>query len=285
VASFWCFSFERFNGILGGTPTNKRSVELQIMRRFVISRYFDEGTLPIQFQDEFLGLCSRSTTDISGNHTSHTEWSESYAFKKIACEYPVTDEIDWKNQSDITPPSSYRISHFDTDDMQMILRVYNIMYPSLGINIENLSETINKFGSIVIGSVCYGSRMEPRRIRSGYILASWPDGNGHVNTETFALSAGTINFFFSHSIKVGEQYHTHYFACVQWYKLAESSSNYGNPIKVWKLEFQDAGSSAFIPVQRIHSRFACAKVKNENGGYDVMAFLIVFQGHVTSSRS
>ena len=31
VASFWCFSFERFNGILGSVPTNKTSVELQLM--------------------------------------------------------------------------------------------------------------------------------------------------------------------------------------------------------------------------------------------------------------
>lgn len=28
VISFWCFSFERFNGIMGSTSTNKRSVEL-----------------------------------------------------------------------------------------------------------------------------------------------------------------------------------------------------------------------------------------------------------------
>lgn len=38
VTSFWCFSFEHFNGILGSTTTNKRSVELQLMRQFLISR-------------------------------------------------------------------------------------------------------------------------------------------------------------------------------------------------------------------------------------------------------
>ena len=31
LASFWCFSFERFNGILGSTTTNKRSVKQQLM--------------------------------------------------------------------------------------------------------------------------------------------------------------------------------------------------------------------------------------------------------------
>ncbi len=35
ISSFWCFSFERMNGILGNEPTNNRSIELQFMQRFV----------------------------------------------------------------------------------------------------------------------------------------------------------------------------------------------------------------------------------------------------------
>jgi hypothetical protein len=35
IASFWCFSFERFNGLLGDLPTNNRSIELQVMKRFI----------------------------------------------------------------------------------------------------------------------------------------------------------------------------------------------------------------------------------------------------------
>ena len=34
ISSFWLFPFERYNGILGNQPTNNRSVELQLMRRF-----------------------------------------------------------------------------------------------------------------------------------------------------------------------------------------------------------------------------------------------------------
>ena len=34
MASFWLFSFERFNGLLGNQPTNNRSIEVQLMRRY-----------------------------------------------------------------------------------------------------------------------------------------------------------------------------------------------------------------------------------------------------------
>lgn len=34
VHGFWCFPFERFNGILGAYPTNNLNVEVQMMNRF-----------------------------------------------------------------------------------------------------------------------------------------------------------------------------------------------------------------------------------------------------------
>ena len=35
VHAFWCFAFERYNGILGAYPTNSRAIEPQIMRKFL----------------------------------------------------------------------------------------------------------------------------------------------------------------------------------------------------------------------------------------------------------
>ena len=35
IHGFWLFAFERFNGILGQQPNNNRSIEVQLMRRFL----------------------------------------------------------------------------------------------------------------------------------------------------------------------------------------------------------------------------------------------------------
>ena len=35
IYTFWLFSFERYNGILGNYPTNKRNTSEQLMRRFI----------------------------------------------------------------------------------------------------------------------------------------------------------------------------------------------------------------------------------------------------------
>ena len=36
TSSFWLFSFERYNGILRDQPTNNRSIEAQLMNRFLL---------------------------------------------------------------------------------------------------------------------------------------------------------------------------------------------------------------------------------------------------------
>lgn len=35
ISSFWLYSFERYNGLLGDIPTNNRSIEVQLMQKFV----------------------------------------------------------------------------------------------------------------------------------------------------------------------------------------------------------------------------------------------------------
>ena len=46
VHSFWLFPFERYNGILGSRPTNNRSVEVQLMRRFHTDNTFSVKSPP-----------------------------------------------------------------------------------------------------------------------------------------------------------------------------------------------------------------------------------------------
>lgn len=265
VTSFWCFSFERFNGILGSTTTNKRSVELQLMRKFLISRDLKNIKLPAQYQEHFNDLCSptgMAEREVKED-VSYTDWSIKNEFNNIALESPMHG-INWQNDSGIVLPSSYRLVHFDTDDITLLRDVYQIMYPEHKVETRNLSESMHKFGSISIWSTTYGSKMQPRGIRSSKILASWQNDDGQVLQDRFRLSAGLVQYYFRHSLQLGDQRHQHYFACVRWYvPHRESTSLYGNPLKVCKNQFNQGGPSSFIPVQRMFSRFASVELELE----------------------
>ena len=59
VYSFWLFSFERSNGILGEYGTNQRAVEIQLMRKFLSSQFMKDLPLPVEFQDIIKPLLNR----------------------------------------------------------------------------------------------------------------------------------------------------------------------------------------------------------------------------------
>ena len=150
----------------------------------------------------------------------------------------------------VTTPSCYKLVHLDAGDLTLLKSVYQLMYVNTDIVPSDLGESIHKYGSIKIWSTTFGSKLQPRGIRSGQILASWPANNGQVLKETFCVSAGTAQYYFRHSIKLGNDYLTHYFACMRWYIPDEDTDSYGNPC-------------SFMPVQRIFSRFATAKFEQE----------------------
>ena len=48
IQEYWCFSFERYNGILGKQPTNNRAIEPQLLQQFLIDNYSSSYEFPIE---------------------------------------------------------------------------------------------------------------------------------------------------------------------------------------------------------------------------------------------
>ena len=94
VTSFWCFSFERFSGILGSITTNKRSVELQIMRKFILRFPKD---IKLQFKGDF---------KFRSPDVSPSDWLTIYEFSYIATNVPLRG-INLLNKSEISVSSLF----------------------------------------------------------------------------------------------------------------------------------------------------------------------------------
>ena len=80
---FWLYAFERYNGILGSMPNNK-SIESQLMRRFIEESNTLSVEVPSEFSDKFMPilpvskysgslLMVSSASDIE--HTQADEWT------------------------------------------------------------------------------------------------------------------------------------------------------------------------------------------------------------------
>lgn len=56
VYSFWCFAFERMNGVLGSYHTNNRHISVQLARQFLDSKVYAPANWPPEFVQDFFPL-------------------------------------------------------------------------------------------------------------------------------------------------------------------------------------------------------------------------------------
>ena len=118
MSTFWLFSFERFNGILGDEPTNNRSIELQLLTRFVKDNAHLQLLSSIPSGSiEMSDILSRAVIGHAFNFTStrHLDTTSSTAPSK----------------ADFLPATKYTISSFSSSDMDILSDAYRILYPAV----------------------------------------------------------------------------------------------------------------------------------------------------------
>lgn len=266
--SFWCFSFERFNGILGSFHTNNRSIEIQLMRKFLIQAKVKDIKYPDMFQDSFMEFFENCQT--SGSVKITQEPIEHYLSLKEHRETPVKDLscCDWTANSCICPVSAVKDGTLDNDDINALEVVYREL---LGLGARNHIEmpfTVSELKTIRIGSVLYGSQQSQTK-RNSFVLANWAGTEGSLATTTGYddLRPGQVVTFFRHRIKVrsmlsalSDQRYEFYIARVNWYSKHPERYACGVPIEIWCNTFDMFGPACFIPVQRITSLCACGEL-------------------------
>lgn len=63
VYSFWLFSFERMNGVLGSFRTNSHDISVQLMRRFLSIQAYAIRNWPEEYRDNFSKLIDKCEYD------------------------------------------------------------------------------------------------------------------------------------------------------------------------------------------------------------------------------
>ena len=257
IYSFWCFAFERYNGILGSTATNNRSIEIQLMRKFMSEQFVSNVALPEDFSETFTAFFNKYQTS---QMSESVPVGLSTLFKMST--YPQLAVIDWSDISFLSLPNGYKLMHLDSDDRQLLTQTYQAMHPEKHINAGMVSEVCRKYSSVCLAGEKIGSKLECRTLRSARVMASWTDQEGQINPSA-PIRPGFIKFFFVNTIKFEEdQYKRHVFSCIQWYKEDSQKEYYRRPVEVWKPKsFVQPGPATFMPVQRCYSKFAATYEK------------------------
>ena len=145
VYSFWCFAFERYNGILGAYHTNNKQIEPQIMRKFLKEKQLRSSDLPQEYGN-FIDVLPQShdskgsleCAKCSGN--VHQLIHLSSPLQPSLCDYSLSDV------ENLIPPITEKV--LPNALYMQLCEVYKQLYPQYKIAHASRSYMYSRRASI-----------------------------------------------------------------------------------------------------------------------------------------
>ena len=245
---FWLFAFERLNGILGQQPHNNRSIETQLMTRFLRDHNHSSFADIEDFQDEFSPLFHnrrRVVGTLSGTD----------AFIHLPLLLNATLNDDWSINSEklhFSLPSHSSRGVLAEDEQEQLKTLYSQLY-NLPVSEILVNRAFMQYKEISLNSKQLGA-FNSRSKHSSVVMCNW---NIDSSAETFVSDHDRpvqIRHFLKHTVSIGQNSapHDHLLFKTLWFKTHPECNFYGKPLTIWEHELFDA--SLIIPVQFIRSR-------------------------------
>lgn len=244
TASFWCFSFERMNGILGNQPNNNRSIEVQLMQRFM------EDNAHLQL----LQLLPSGSSEINQLfcHSVHDHALSFYSVRHL--DSTVSRATSFSSGFRYVPALKHKLSVFCRSEVEVLVKIYHVLYPLLSIDSTSLPRSYKKMKSVTIRGheICSGQYVSAKAVfqfrdeaAEETILTAFRDPS---------LRPAKIDHFCIHSFHVDNSVIVHGFAAVSWPLHHPVCNTFGTPYQVWCSSVYECGSdNLLLPLENISS--------------------------------
>lgn len=239
VQEFWCFSFERFNGILGNQPTNNRAVEPQLFQRFLQDRFANAFEFPDEFKEDF------SSINISSERLIGS----------------VADTV--KLNTEFKLPSKSTRGVFDSVELIYLKQLYSKIFPDTNENDVAVNSIYTRYSCLTIKGKMY--RSSGKRTQKPYVvLASWdkealfgapptqlPDSDRPMANER------PVNIHYYLKTTVSGSNSDLILASVSWFYPHPDRWTLGKPAQLWCSNmFESFGMYSFLPLSHLICRCA-----------------------------
>ena len=259
--SFWCFSFERFNGVLGSYPTNNKSAEEQLMKRFLREQYLKGMKYESDDVQMKSVIGSLQGDEIIKLHNAkdvlHLMDLSKSSLPPLYINGQLPYALSNEDEAKTLPPYYEKV--FTSDSYAHLHSLYSKLYPNA--NIVEVPKFYIFAKKVVLCGQAITSVYSASET-SNVILADWPITGDEISH--CSKNVGQVQHFLRHVIKcnVGGDIKKfeHIFAYVLWYKVHESRHWYGASAIVSQISFENIGPYNFLPIQRIQCRCAFGKI-------------------------
>ena len=278
VTAFWCFPFERFNGILGTFQKNWITPEQQMVKKFLSYQQILLMDLPSalplelrEFFEDHVCKCMSLNAGEGSVMQTHVDSSSLLQYKKNSlCALASIDATESAMHA------LYRRYEgiFDSDEIHCLTCVYQTLYP--GRQLKHIPMMHEKFQELqIFNEVVSSSRA--RGSHSSAICANWAGIGGSLTTNNTVLRVGIVQHFIRHAVQLdADSKIYHIFARVFWFKNHPRENWFNSRTYVLSPDLIKHGPATFIPVSRIRCRCAIIKKKIQfDYGEDVVPIAIL----------
>lgn len=253
--TFWCFAFERMNGVLGSFSTNNHSIEVQLMRRYVDSM---QSTTAAQSIDD---------NDFKAIYPALVKSNKDVRDTANSVLYAHVDALTDRNTGEFVLKYNGMVNINGTQLLKVLTasdhtELKEISKQIFGPQFVNVRVLYNEATQLSFLGQTYGTRTS-RLSRSCTIQA-----HGRLTTSLTALSVGRIERFLSLTIELTDNTNhlasatTHvHFADVMWLDAYPDTDIYPEPISMW---YNCISRRSFIPVAFFTTRVAMCPVTVNN---------------------
>ena len=244
VQSFWLFSFERLNGILGKMPNNNRLIEPQLMQHFIQEKLAFSLPFPSKFNDLFEPVCTHNDRLVG----SLSESASSQANSTAEIQFPSNSKKAIFKQTIFNHYTQFIQKYFSSE-----LVIPNLIY--------------NKYSTLFLQGKLFNCTSRKRgNLADLYVMAEWDsslygnfitpfEDSDHPNSK---IRPAKIHHFLRQSIKSDKnEIIDCTFAYASWCLPHERKNTMGKPAEIWHYNlFEQAGTHSFVPLKLIKCRCA-----------------------------
>lgn len=215
--AFWCFGYERMNGFLSRMPNSNRSIEVEVMNRYLCDYTMNSIVLPnIKIPKPLRGIVCEGYEPLEPSIIQSLRVEsilESTPIDRFLCQQTVDkgDVVDWPVELLHPTKRNVKISpEFFTELKTFFQDLY-------GDDFDYVPPRINKHGRCSVNGQTFSSNFNSTD-RNSTVKCMFVD-----NTNELSPYFGIVRFFFMVTTVVQQQPKCHYLAYITWLKFHSSN--------------------------------------------------------------
>lgn len=270
--AFWCYPFERYNGVLGSFHSSRKLIESQLMKKFCQSQIYTESdVLPADIV-QFLPAYKR-------DHDNNRRSSDSDVLKFIQVQSSplrfVSSFALLHGQTLVKPLSPHRKRVLSEPFSAQLLCIYKQLYPTR--QIAHMPYFYSQYGRVCLSGDIIGCSMSGANSHSSSMISAfWPGrGSSLSAVDNISKSIGVVQYFVLHTVELytdstcsETERLQHVFCYVKWQKRHPKANWFWCSAVVCCDSFEIPDACNFMPIQRVVNKCAYVKVHVNFDSYD-----------------